>query len=183
MKYRFLFFNATAVLIVGWVVVEMPGVYEHGPSRARAAAGSVPALQPVDSERVQRLAAAEQALDSVSSLMADRLSPEKPELLAVAPAPPAILPDETPPAETRREPVKVPLPDRRLTVVLNGSRRVAMVDGELVGVGSSVVSGGTVIQIDAGGVLVRERDGREQALTLTLAQTRIGTLTKDGQSK
>ncbi len=59
-----------------------------------------------------------------------------------------------------------PLPERTLSLVLEGRDTLAVVDGALVREGDAVGQGGVVDQIRPGSVVVAERDDRRQRLEI-----------------
>lgn len=179
MKYLFVVFNAAAVLIVGWVIADLPQVRD-GVDRplARAAAG-LPRVPGIDDADRERLAAAERSLDSLARLMAQRRRVDTDTLLATARRPEPE-PEQAPREGGTRRVARPALPERNLTLLLDGQRRMAMVDGRLVQTGDALPGGGTVARIGARSVVVKERRGRRQKLTLPPEKLRLGTLRPGG---
>ncbi|WP_018717540.1 hypothetical protein [Arhodomonas aquaeolei] len=175
MKYLFVVFNAAAVIIVGWVVADLPQVRDGGDRGLARPEAGLPQISRVDETRRERLTATERSLDSLARLMAQRRRVETDTLLATARRPEPE-PEPAPPEDGTERVARAPLPERNLTLLLDGQRRMAMVDGRLVQTGDALPGGGTVTRIGTRSVVVRERRGRRQKLTLPPEQLQLGTL-------
>ncbi|MDR5875431.1 hypothetical protein [Vreelandella gomseomensis] len=174
MKYLFIGFNAIALVIVGWALTELPQSRQSS-QPVGTSQGSLPEVTPVSDAEQTQFANASGMLEKLESLMAVRRDVNVNSLLAMAQRP-----DTQPVVEQHNATeslIRAPLPDRRLTLLLDGQSRMAMIDGALVKPGDSLPGGGRVVRIDSRVAVVREREGREQTLRLPEEETmRLGTL-------
>lgn len=176
MKYLFVAFNVVALIICAWVITALPEARQAA-SSARGATAGLPEVPSLDDSQRQKLTVARKNLERLAALMERQSRIATDQLLATAKPPPteaevkakvgAAPAEETPPP---------PLPDRNLTLVLDGEHRMAMVDDILVQEGDPLPGGGRVARIGARNVIVDERGARQQELTLPNEQLRLGTL-------
>lgn len=174
MKYLFIGFNAIALIIAGWALAELPQSRQSSQT-VGTSRGSLPEVTPVSDAEQTKFATTEGMLEKLESLMAVRRDVDVNGLLALAQRP-----DTQPVVEQHdaaESVIRSPLPDRRLTLLLDGHSRMAVIDGALVKPGGSLPGGGRVVRIDNRVAVVREREGREQTLRLPEEKTmRLGTL-------
>ncbi|GEM_PF-6005450 len=167
MKYVFVAVNGLALVALGLGAFLLSRV--SADPMVPSATVRVPATQPIPPQEQARLDELATELDRFALFMESAPGADATGLLATAQEPPDVLvprpdlladvdrdqADEQPPA---------PLPRRQLSVVLDGPRPTAVVDGRVVQEGDRLPGEAEVLRIDTDSVVIAERGGRRQRL-------------------
>ncbi len=169
MKHLFTVLTGAAIVVVAWGGYHIFSSSSGGAPNARPAGADIPEVPGVKAEERAALDELESSLDGLERRLVDASkhgSEDKP-VLALAPEKErSDERDEDARPKKASAPPPPPMPTRHLSLIMDGSERRAVIDGELVSEGTELDKDGRVVEIGSNSVRIRESHGRHQEVAL-----------------